>query len=245
MIEDSKIKQVLIPKFEEHRKLYGPTRMSKLLVSMGINAGRSRTRRLMQENMLVPVTYKPFVQTTNSPKNKKPYPDLVNRNFSADKLDSLWTSDITYIWTLDGFVYLAVILDVYSRHIVGWALRKDQDAALVLSAFSMAIKRRGVPKGFIFHSDKGGVYFSKILKSQLNLLEVNQSMGTTGDCYDNAVTESFNATLKKECIYLETLKNYDDAYSKIFSYIETFYNCKRLHSSLGYTSPIDFEKSNV
>ena len=124
---------------------------------------------------------------------------------------------------------------------MGNQTRKDQDAALVLSAFSMAIQRRGVPKSFIFHSDKGGQYFSKILGSQLSILEVKQSMGSTGDCYDNAVTESFNATLKKECIYPEPIKNYDDACSKVFSFIETFYNSKRLHSTLGYVSPMEFE----
>jgi transposase InsO family protein len=134
-----------------------------------------------------------------------------------------------------------VILDVYSRYIVGWSIRRDQDAALVMSAFSMAIERRGVPTNFIFHSDKGGQYFGKILKAQLDLLKVKQSMGSTGDCYDNAVTESFNATLKKECMYPEPIKNFDDAYSKVFSFIETFYNCKRLHSTLNYMSPLDFE----
>lgn len=241
-VADSKIKAVLIPSFKEHRKVYGPTRMSKLLSSMGIAVGRVRTGRLMKECKLVPVTYRPFIRTTESDKNQKAFPDLVNRDFTAEKPDEVWTSDITYIWTLeDGFVYLAVILDVFSRNIVGWAMRRDQDAALVLSAFSMAIQRRGVPKNFIFHTDKGGQYFSKILRSQLSMLDVKQSMGSTGDCFDNAVTESFNATLKKECIYPETIKNFDDAYSKVFSYIETFYNCKRLHSTLDYVSPLEFE----
>ena len=241
-VTDKKIKEVLEPAFKEHRKVYGPTRMSKVLISMGILIGRTRTKRLMNECDLVPVTYRPYIRTTESDKNSTAFPDLVNREFTAEKPNQLWTSDITYIWTLyEGFVYLAVILDVFSRNIVGWALRKDQDAALVLSAFSMAIERRGVPENFIFHSDKGGQYFSKILKAQLNLLNVDQSMGSTGDCYDNAVTESFNATIKKECIYPEPIKDFNDAYSKVFSFIETFYNCKRLHSTLNYMSPKDFE----
>lgn len=142
-------------------------------------------------------------------------------------------------------MYLAVILDVYSRYVVGWALRKDQDAALVLSAFSMAIKRRGTPEKFIFHSDKGGQYFSKVLKSQLNILDVRQSMGSTGDCFDNAVTESFNATIKKECIYLNPINDFNEAHSKIFEFIETFYNCKRLHSFLDYNSPMEFESQET
>ena len=166
--EDSKIKHVLIPSFKEHRKVYGPTRMSKLLSSMGIVIGRTRTGRLMKEFKLVKVTYRPFFRTTESDKDQKAFPDLVQRDFTAEKPDEVWTSDITYIWTLeDGFVYLVVILDVFSRNVVGWAIRKDQDTALVLSAFSMAIQRRGVPKSFIFHSDKGGQYFSNILKSTL------------------------------------------------------------------------------
>lgn len=243
---DTKIKEVLIPSFKEHRKVYGPTRMSKVLSSLGIKIGRVRTGRLMKECDLVPVTYRPFIRTTESDKKQKAFPDLVQRDFTAEKPDELWTSDITYVWTLeDCFVYLAVILDVFSRYIVGWAIRKALDAAVVLSAFSMAIQRRGVPKNFIFHTDKGGQYFSKILKSQLSLLDVKQSMGSTGDCYDNAVTESFNATIKKECIYLEPIKNFEDAYSKVFSYIETFYNPKRLHSTLGYVSPMEFESQKL
>jgi putative transposase len=242
VVADNKIKAVLVPSFHEHWEVYGPMRMSKLLSSMGITIGRTRTRRLMKECNLVPVTRRPFIRTTESDKSQKAFPDLVQRDFTAENADEVWTSDITYIWTFDdGFVYLAVILDVFSRNLIGWAMRKDQDVALVMSAFSMAIQRRGVPKEFIFHSDKGGQYFSKILKSQLSLLHVRQSMGSTGDCYDNAVTESFNATLKKECIYREPIRNFEEAYRRVFIYIETFYNCKRLHSTLDYTNPINFE----
>lgn len=245
MCQDTEIKAVLKPSFVEHHKTYGPQRMSKILYKMGIPVGRTRVRRLMDECNLVPVTRRPFTKTTDSSHKKKACPDLVNRDFTADMPNSVWTSDITYIWTLEGFVYLAVILDVYSRYVVGWALRKDQDAALVLSAFSMAIKRRGAPKNFIFHSDKGGQYFSKVLKSQLNMLDVQQSMGSTGDCFDNAVTESFNATIKKECIYLNPISDFNEAHSKIFEFIETFYNCKRLHSFLDYNSPMEFESQKT
>jgi putative transposase len=239
--KDDQVKKILKPTFEEHRRTYGPTRMSKILGKMGIPIGRTRTKRLMAECNLVPVTRRPFIQTTDSSHKQNSFPDLVKRDFTATAVNQLWTSDITYIWTLEGFVYLAVILDVYSRYIVGWALRGDQDAVLILSAFSMALQRRHVPKEFIFHSDKGGQYFSKILKAQLNMLNVKQSMGTTGDCFDNAVTESFNATLKKECIYVEQIKDFKDAYEKVFAFIETFYNCKRLHSFLDYNSPAEFE----
>jgi putative transposase len=243
--EDVEIKAVLKPAFEKNRKVYGCVRLSKVIQSLGYPIGRTRTKRLMDECKIWPLTRKIFTRTTDSSHKKKSFPDLVDRNFSSDAPNQVWTSDITYIWTLEGFVYLAVILDIYSRYVVGWSLRKDMDEALVLSSFSMAVQRRNVPKGFIFHSDKGGQYFSKILKAQLNLLEVQQSMGSTGDCFDNAVTESFNATIKKECIYLEPINDFKDAYSKIFSYIETFYNSNRLHSYLDYKSPSDFEQSKV
>ena len=243
--EDEKIKTVLKPAFIEHHRTYGPERMGKILSRIIAPIGRTRVRRLMAECNLVPVTRRPFTRTTDSSHSNKAFPDLVNRNFTADGPNEVWTTDITYIWTSEGFVYLAVILDVHSRYIAGWALRKDQDAALVLSAFSMAIKRRGLPKNFIFHSDKGGQFFSKILKSQLNMLDVKQSMGSTGDCFDNAVTESFNATIKKECIYLQTFQNFEEVHSKVFEYIETFYNCKRIHSYLDYQSPMEFEGKKI
>ena len=239
--EDAKVKEVLKPTFIEHHKTYGPQRMSEILHRVGIRIGRTRVRRLMAECNLVPVTRKCFVKTTDSSHGNKAYPDLVKRDFTAEKPNSVWTSDITYIWTCEGFVYLAIILDVYSRLVVGWALRKQQDEALILGAFSMAIAKREIPKNFIFHSDKGGQYFSKILKAQLNILDVQQSMGSTGDCFDNAVTESFNATLKKECIYLHAIRDYNHAHELIFEYIETFYNCKRIHSYLEYKSPMEFE----
>ena len=236
-----KIKKLLPPVFEEHKKVYGPTRMSCILRKMGYGIGRTRTGRLMNECGLRQVAHRPFVITTVAGKEPPALPDLVNREFSADAPNRIWTADITYIWTLKGFVYLAVILDVFSRYIVGWSLRKDQTAVLVLSAFSMALKRRGVPKEFVFHTDKGGQFFSTNLRAQLSLLEIKQSMGSTGDCFDNAVTESFNATLKKECIYLEPIGDYDQAYRKVFDYIEMFYNPIRLHSYLGYQSPAEYE----
>lgn len=218
-IDDEKVKGKLKPLFEKHHKTYGPERMSVLLTKNGIQVGRTRIKRLMAECSLVPVTRPKFTKTTDSSHKLEACPDLVNRHFESDEPNKVFTSDITYIWTMEGYVYLAVILDIYSRYVAGWALGKQQDAALILSAFSMAIKRRKVPKGFIFHSDKGGQFFSKVLKAQLNILGVQQSMGSTGDCFDNAVTESFNATIKKECIYQNQFNNYKEAYSRIFTCI--------------------------
>lgn len=246
--EDKKLAPTLCSVFDETKRVYGCVRMSKAMEELGFFIGKSRMVRLMNENNLVPQKpkWKPW-GLSKPDKSGRFSPDLVKREFSATRPDELWTSDITWIFTGEGLLYLAVILDVFSRYIVGWALREDETAELVIEAFNMACGRRNVPEGMIFHSDKGGQYCDMVLRKELEKLGIRQSMnGHSGAWFDNAITESVIATIKKECVYKEDFITGTKkmAQEKLFDYIELFYNPKRLHSALDYMSPVEFEMVN-
>ena len=172
-------------------------------------------------------------------------PNLLNRRFMTDGPNKVWTSDITYVWTEEGWLYLAVVLDVFSRQIVGWAMGDRIDTGLVLRAFNQAVMRRRPAPGFIFHSDRGRQYASVDFRKALKSCGAVQSMSNKGDCYDNAITETFSHTLKTELVYFEKYKTRTEAKGGIFEYIEAFYNRLRRHSALGYRSPHAFEQANV
>ena len=189
------------------------------------------------------ITKRRFKVTTNS-KHKLPVaPNLVNQNFVAERPGDLWTSDITSIWTGEGWLYLAVVLDVCTRAIVGWSTCNRMTASLVTNAIEHAALRRGLKEGRIFHSDRGSQHAGSEVAAVLKRYKIIQSMGSTGSCYDNAITESFFHTLKTKFIYHTKFFTRNDAHVELFDYIEIFYNRQRRHSSINNLSPEAFEKS--
>jgi len=204
--------------------------------------GRKRVARLMRELGLAGVSRRKSVRTTRRDPAARPAPDLVERNFAASKPNQLWVADITYIPTLAGFLYLAVVLDVWSRKIVGWAMSSGLATDIVLDALTMAVEQRRPLDGVIHHSDQGCQYTSIEFGRRCREAGVRASMGSVGDCYDNAMCESFFATL--ECELLDRIRFADqkDAELAVFDFIEGFYNTRRRHSALGYLSPVAFER---
>lgn len=182
-----------------------------------------------------------FRHTTDSNHNLTVAPNLLNREFRPDRPDKVWASDITYIWTKQGWLYLAVTMDLYSRKIVGWSLCDHMRKELVIDALKMGLSRRKPVPFALHHSDRGSQYASHIFQEMLLKNHFNSSMSRKGECYDNAVVESFFNSLKSELI-LQDFETKDQAKIEIFEYIEVFYNRERLHSSLGYRSPYEFEK---
>lgn len=178
--------------------------------------------------------------TTHSNHNLPVAENLLNRQFEADKPNKVWLSDITYIWTQEGWLYLSAILDLFNRQIIGWSMEDRLTQDLVLQALHQAMGRRKPDPGVVFHSDRGSQYAAHALRSVLEQYHFSQSMSATGSCYDNAVMESFFHTLKTEVVYFERYRTRAEARQSIFEYIEVFYNRIRRHSSLGYLSPLEF-----
>ena len=195
----------------------------------------------MRERHIVGVSRRKGTITTIRDRDARPAPDLVDRKFQADGPDQLWVADITYVPTWAGFLYLAVVLDVYSRRVVGWAMANHLRTELVLDALNMAIFRRK-PTNVIHHSDQGCQYTSIAFGKRCQQAGVRPSMGSVGDCYDNAMCESFNATLECELLAFHRFKTQRDAAAAIFDFIEGWYNPHRKHSALGYLSPNNFER---
>jgi len=233
---------VKIKKFhEDSRRTYGSPRITADLRANGETCGRNRVARVMRVNGIAAKTKRRFKITTNSKHNHPAAPNLVKQEFVAEKPNQLWTSDITYLWTIEGWLYLSVILDVYSRQIVGWAMKKRLTKGLVISAFKQALSHRTPARDMILHSDQGSQYASGDFQSLLNRYGIRSSMSGKGNCYDNAITETFFHTLKTELVYFKNYQTRKEAKLSVFEYIEVFYNRQRRHSSLGYKSPVDFE----
>ena len=231
--------------FEQSEKTYGVLRIGEELREQGTRAGKNRIGRLMRQNGLRVKTTRRFKVTTNSDHKRPVAPNLVKQKFTAAAPDRLWTGDITYIWTAEGWLYLAVVLDVFSRRIVGWSMNRRMTDDLVVAAFKNALVRRRPAPGFIFHTDRGSQYCSKRFRSLVKGARGVQSMSATGCCYDNAITESFFGTLKRELVHHCSFVTRHEAQSRIFRYIEGFYNRKRRHSAIGYRSPEQFEQARV
>ena len=219
---------------------YGAPRIHAELAADGIRVGRKRIARLMTVAGLAGVSRRKFV-TTTSRGHGRPAPDLVDRNFTADRPNLLWVADITYVPTGAGFLYLAVVLDACSRRIVGWSMATTLATQLVLDALNMALTTRR-PGNVIHHSDQGSQYTSIAFGQRCHEAGVRPSMGSVGDAYDNAMCESFFATLECELLDRHRFKNRDEARTTIFEFIEGFYNRRRRHSSIGYLSPVDYEQ---
>jgi putative transposase len=225
---------------EASRGTYGTPRIHAELAAKGIRVGRKRVARLMLQAGLAGVCRRKFVTTTVKDGGRQA-PDLVARNFTAAAPDRLWVADITYIPTWAGFLYLAVVLDAYSRRIVGWSMATTLAKQLVLDALNMALATRR-PRDVIHHSDQGSQYTSIEFGRRCRDAGVRPSMGSVGDAYDNAMCESFFATLECELLERHRFKTQAEARSAVFEFVEGFYNLRRRHSSIGYLSPIDYER---
>jgi len=221
---------------------YGAPRVHAQLNHEGVPVGYNRVVRLMREAGLRGVSRRSWVCTTRRDRTARPAADLVQREFSAEAPDQLWVADITYVPTWEGFLYLAVVLDVFSRKVVGWAMRAHLLTELVLSALDMALTARR-PDDVIHHSDQGTQYTSVAFGARCAASGVKPSMGSVGDCYDNAMCESFFATLECELLERCTFRTKAEAEAAVFQFLEGWYNPHRLHSSLGYVSPINYERA--
>jgi transposase InsO family protein len=222
--------------------IYGSRRIRAALRNDGQLCGKNRIARLMRQASIVSRMRRKFKVTTHSKHSFAKADNLVRQNFSTDKPNRLWVSDITYIWTKEGWLYLAVIIDVFSRLVVGWSLSDRLHHSLVLQAFRQAERKRDIRPGLIFHSDQGVQYACEDVKEQLLIHQIVQSMSGSGNCYDNALAESFFHSIKTEWIYFEKYETKGQASLSIFEYIESFYNRQRIHSNLGYQSPEKYEK---
>jgi len=229
----------------ESRGSYGARRISKSLRLQGHDVGRYRSRSLMKKAGIFVKRCRRYRITTDSKHNLPVAPNLLNRNFQVEHPDKVWCSDITYLWTMEGWLYLAVVMDLYSRKIVGWAMSSRMKGSLVQAALSMAYWRRKPGKGLIHHSDRGSQYAGGEYRKLLGLYGMICSMSRKGDCWDNAVAESFFHSLKTEWTSDMLYRTRNDARNDVIKYIEMFYNSQRLHSYLGYKQPNDFEKSFI
>ena len=227
----------------ESRGTYGVPRVHAKLRQEGHRVSRGRVARLMAECGLSGVTRRRKVTTTRRG-TERPAPDLVEREFKADGPNRLWVADITYVPTATGFLYVATVLDVWSRRIVGWAMETHLRTELVLEALRMATRQRQPATGLIHHSDQGSQYTSTAFTRRCDDAGIRPSMGSVGDAYDNAMAESFFATLECELIDRFRFKNPDEAKGAVFSYVEGWYNPHRLHSSLGFLSPMAVEQAH-
>lgn len=239
----------LIPKVKEIHKdargAYGARRISEELSAKGESCGRTKAATLMQLANVVAKQKKKFKATTDSKHQLPVAPNVLDRNFVVSRPDIVYCSDITYIWTAEGWLYLAVVIDLYSRKIVGWSLKNRMTKELVINALQMAIWRRRPSPGLVFHSDRGSQYCSNDFQRFLKENRMTSSMSRKGNCWDNSVAESFFGSLKTERVFDSIYYTRETARRDIVDYIEMFYNSRRRHSYLGYLSPNDFEKMLV
>jgi putative transposase len=231
---------------QQSRQTYGSPRIQVELAENGVNCSHKRVARLMrQEELFAKQSRKFRVTTTDSAHNYPVAPNLLDQDFSASQANEKWLTDITYIPTAAGWLYLAVVLDLYSRRIVGWAMSDSLERHLVITALQMAITMRQPPPGLLHHSDRGSQYASEDYQALLTQHQMRCSMSRTGNCYDNAPTESFFGTLKTELVHHCHYQTKAEAKTDIFEYIEVFYNRFRRHSALHYQSPVNFEKLSL
>jgi len=231
--------------YKENKGRAGSPRITEQLRTEGQSVGKNRVARLMRAEELRAKAARKYKATTNSNHNLPVAPNLLEQDFTAMAPNQKWVSDITYIATDEGWLYLAVVLDLYSRIVVGWAMSERMTAALVCDALHMALWRRKRPENVIVHSDRGSQYCSGDYQKLLKDNGLVCSMSKKGDCYDNAAMESWNHSLKVEAIHGERFVTRQSAKEQVFEYIEVYYNRRRLHSRLGYLSPEEFEAQNV
>ncbi len=239
--ENEELIEILKILFEKGRASYGTRRLKKKLAEQGIIVSRRRIGRLMSRAGLSCKTKKKFKATTDSKHNKPIAPNLLERQFTVSQPDRYYVGDITYIATQEGWLYLVVVIDLFSRKVVGWSMDSRMKSQLVNDALLMAIWNRKPDKGLIWHTDRGSQYASDSHRAILKEHHIIQSMSRKGNCWDNAVSESFFHTLKTELVHHCQFKTRKDAKLAIFEYIEVFYNRERIHSANDYLSPVDYE----
>lgn len=239
---DDRLRELIVQVHQESRGTYGAPRIhAELALTYGIRCSRKRVARLMREAGIAGVHRRRLCGCTRRDPEREPYPDLVNRDFTVDAPNQVWVADLTQHPTGEGWLYLAVVLDLYSRMVVGWAMGEHSSAELVVAAVNMALWRRRPTGQVIHHSDQGTQYTSLIFTKRLEEAGIRGSMGSVGDALDNAVAESFYATLQTELLDRQNWPSRASLRLAIFEYIEVFYNRRRRHSALGYLSPIEFE----
>jgi len=243
-LEDERLKRRILAAWTKSDRTYGAPRLhAELRLAGGVKVGKKRVARLMRELEIQGVSRRRGrVRTTIQDKRTPPAPDLVNRDFRASGPNETWVADITYVPTYEGWLFLAAVMDLYSRKIVGWSMREDLEAPLVVDAISMAITRRKPKPGLVHHSDRGSQYTSIAMGRTLRDSKVMASMGSKGDPWDNASAESCISTIKNELVKRRTFATRDQARLALFRYIEAFYNPLRRHSSLGMLSPDEHER---
>lgn len=221
---------------------YGSRRMGKVLTLQGFPASRGRARNLMKAASVQVKHQKKYRVTTNSNHSQPVFENVLNRNFSPLHMDQVYASDITYVWTQQGWLYLAVVIDLYSRKVVGWSMSSRMKSTIVCDALKMALWRRRPPAGLIHHSDRGSQYASKAFRQVLDSYGIRGSMSRRGNCWDNSVVESFFGSLKQERVHWRNYQTRFEAQQDILQYITMFYNNNRLHSTLNYVSPDEYER---
>jgi len=242
--EDDRIATHIKAIHSEYKQRYGSPRMTDELNANGVVVNRKRVERLMRERGLAAVFPQKLRVTTDSDHKRPIAPNLLEQKFHSSARDQVWVGDITYIWTAEGWSYLAVLIDLYSRRIVGWSIGKTLSGNLAIRALLMAIRTRRPPRGLIQHTDRGSQYASNDYQKILRNHGIIASMSGKGNCYDNAVAESFFASIKKELIHRMVFTSRSQAYRAVFGFIEAYYNVKRRQSSNGNLSPIQFENSH-
>ena len=239
------LNQALLQRIREihlaSRQAYGAIKTWEALREMGEHCSRHRVARLRQAHGIEANRLRRFRSRTAAYHTEPPAPNLLERDFRGLQPDRVWVGDVTFISTREGVLYLAVLLDLYSRRVVGWAMHSKINQPLVTDALQMAIQQRQPEPGLIHHTDQGSIYASSAYRAMLSQYRMIPSMSRKGDCYDNAVAESFFANLKNELTWHRTFQSRDQARSAIFDYIEVFYNRQRLHQTLNYVSPVRYE----
>lgn len=239
--EDQALTEMIVKAFKKSRATYGTRRLKRELFKQDRITSRRRIGRLMREAELACKTRRKFKATTNSRHDFPIAENRLDQEFKVNNPNQVYTGDITYIPTQEGWLYLAVVIDLYSRQIVGWSMAEHMRTKLVNDALRMAIWKRKPAKGLLWHTDRGSQYASDSHRELLKQHGICQSMSRKGNCWDNAVSESFFHTLKTELIHHQTFRSREEAKQAIFEYIEVFYNRERLHSANGYMSPVDYE----
>lgn len=242
-LEDQQLTEKIKVIFLNNKSRYGFRRIKEALNRDNLIVSKRRVSRLMREAGLCCKTKRKFKMTTDSKHNLPISPNLLQRNFTFSRPNQAYVGDITYIPTLEGWLYLAVVIDLFSRQVVGWSMKKHMRTSLVNDALLMAIWKRKPKRGLIWHTDRGSQYASIDHRALLKIHGVQQSMSRKGDCWDNAVAESFFHTLKVELIHQSKFKTIDEAKNNTFEYIEVYYNRARMHSANDYLSPVEYEQA--
>lgn len=239
--EDEEFCEQIKKIFEDSKETYGNRRIRRALRKLKKRCSRGRIRRLMLRLGLMPKRRRRFRVTTNSKHGFDVHPNLLQRDFKVSGPDQVWVSDITYIWTDEGWLFLATVIDLFSRKVVGWSMSESLSRQIAIDALEMAIAARNPAPGLIHHSDRGVQYACNDYQAIISREGMRPSMSRKGDCWDNSVAESFFSTLKKELVWRTKLASREQARREIFEFIEVFYNRQRMHSYLGYMSPVEFE----